>query len=89
MENLEIPEASGTLASRKFILTVSTILLITAVSILAVWFPAIPAVLPTFIGGILGVLSLYMTGNIMNKYVVGKQLTETKGPETIKKEGTK
>ena len=40
----------------------------------AIVYPSIVAILPTFAGGILGVLSLYMTGNIMNKFVVGKNI---------------
>jgi len=59
--------------SRKFILTIMALALLTGVALLSVKYAAIVAILPTFVGGILGVLSLYFTGNVMNKYVVGKQ----------------
>lgn len=82
-------EAQGKLSSRKFIATVMSLVLITGVSVASIWSTAIPSILPTFIGGIMGVLSLYMTGNVANKFVVGKQQVEvetTKVKEAAKKE---
>lgn len=70
----EIPEASGSPNSRKFFLTVGCIALLTFLCLLSVFYPALSAILPVFIGGLLGILSLYFTGNIANKYVVGKVL---------------
>lgn len=55
--------------SRKFFLTVFCILLLTVVCILGIWFPMLPAILPTFVGGILGILSLYFTGNVLQKHI--------------------
>jgi hypothetical protein len=64
----------GGYGSRKFLLTIIGLLLVTLVAVLSVGFPGIIAVMPTFTGGILAILSLYFTGNVMNKYVTGKQL---------------
>lgn len=70
----------GSYSSRKFILTIFTIILLTTVSLAGIIYPAVVAILPTFVGGLLGILSLYFTGNVVNKYVAGKNLqnlTET------------
>jgi hypothetical protein len=48
----------------------------TCVSLGGVWFPAIASVLPVFTGGILGILSLYFTGNIMSQYVTGNNINK-------------
>ena len=72
----------GSLSSRKFLLTILGLLLITVVTMTTVKFPAVAAVLPTFIGGILGVLSLYFAGNVVAKQITGnniKKLTEHEG----------
>lgn len=56
-------------------------MLVTGVAVSTVWFPAVQAVFPTFIGGILGIVSLYFTGNVANKFVVGKTEVEMKATE--------
>lgn len=66
----------GSFASRKFLLTLVCILLLSGVSLSGVLFPAIVAILPTFVGGLLGIVSLYFTGNIMNKFVVGNNIAK-------------
>jgi len=71
-----IPEAGGSYGSRKFILTLLGLFLVTALAAMGAFFPAVPAILPTFVGGVLGVLSLYFTGNVVNKYVVGKTMVQ-------------
>lgn len=58
--------------SRKFLLTISTLILITAMAVFGMYVPSIQGVFPTYIGGILGILSLYFTGNVMTKWVVNK-----------------
>ena len=58
--------------SRKFILTIVALMLVTGISTASIWYPGIQAVLPSFIGGILGILSLYFGGNVASKYVNGK-----------------
>lgn len=77
----EIPEATGTYKSRKFVLTTIGLVLITVVTIMGTFFPTLPSIMPTFTGGILGVLSLYFTGNVVNKWVVGKTLTQQENDE--------
>ena len=72
----EIPEMSGTYKSRKFILALIAVILVTIVSVLSIWATVIPSILPSFIGGILGILSLYYAGNVSQKYVVGKQMVQ-------------
>ena len=79
-----IPEAGGLYKSRKFILTLMGLILITLLTILSGWLPVIPTVLPTFVGGMLGILSLYFAGNVGNKYIVGKTLVSEKEDETTK-----
>jgi len=71
----------GSFASRKFLLTVFSIILLTIVSLAGIIYPAVAAILPTFIGGLLGILSLYFTGNLMNKYVAGKNVKNLQEPE--------
>lgn len=73
---------TGPYNGRKFILTIASIVLITAYSIVAGFYVGLRENLSSFIGGVLGVLSLYFTGNVMNKLVVGKvaaQLTTASG----------
>jgi hypothetical protein len=72
----KIPEMKGPYSSRKFVLTIISICLITAVAMSSAWISVIPTILPAFIGGILGTLSLYLGGNVANKFVVGKQMVE-------------
>lgn len=56
--------------SRKYKLAQLAILLITCVALLGVKYAAVSAVLPTFVGGILGVLGLYFSGNVAQKVFV-------------------
>jgi hypothetical protein len=63
--------------SRKFFLTIGCIVVVTTVSLLGIWFPAIEAILPTFIGGVLGILGLYFGGNVGAKWVIGKTVAQT------------
>lgn len=58
---------------RKYTLTLIGLFLITAVTCTSIKFAVIQGVLPTFIGGILGVLGLYHGANVGTKYVAGKQ----------------
>ena len=66
----------GSFGSRKFLLTLFCILLLTAVALGATIFPSIVAILPTFAGGLLGLVSLYFTGNLMNKHIVGNNISK-------------
>lgn len=67
---------TGSYDSRKFILTIVGTVLITAFSIVAGFIKALPPILPTFIGGVLGVLSLYFGVNVVNKAIVGNIATK-------------
>lgn len=67
----EVDHNDGAYKSRKFVLTLLGLILLTGVSLCALKFPPVVAVLPTFTGGIIGVLSLYFTGNVMAKHVNG------------------
>lgn len=72
----------GSFGSRKFIMAIFSIILLTTLALTGIIYPAVAAILPTFVGGLLGILSLYFTGNVVNKYVVGKNLNglpETEG----------
>jgi hypothetical protein len=68
----EVVAGDGSFASRKFLLTVGSLFLVTGMALLGGRYTGIAAILPTFIGGILGILSLYLTGSIASKYFVGK-----------------
>ena len=65
------PEDGG-MVSRKFLLTVLSLLILTGIAILAANYSAVATIFPTFVGGLLGVLSVYFTGNVVTKHVVGK-----------------
>lgn len=73
----------GAFKSRKFLLTILAVILITAVAVLSIWFSTIISIMPTFIGGVLGVLSLYFTGNVMSKHVTGNNIVKL---ETVKRD---
>jgi len=63
--------------SRKFFLTILSVLVLVLFSLMSIWFTAVAAILPSFIGGLLGILSLYFTGNVANKYVLGKVINNS------------
>lgn len=60
--------------SRKFLLALLALVLVTGVSIGGIWSTALAGVMPSFISGILGVLALYFAGNVSNSYVATKVL---------------
>jgi len=65
------------LLSRKFLLTLFSLLLISAFSLLSIKYTIIQSLLSIFISGVLGILSLYFGGNITSKWVNNKfPLTE-------------
>jgi membrane protein DedA with SNARE-associated domain len=74
------------LKGRKFLLTVLSIFLITGMSVGTAFLETLQVVFPAFIGGILGILSLYFTGNIANKYVVNKIPCQQSKPKEEKEE---
>lgn len=63
-----------TYSSRKFLMALLAMLLVTIVSLFGGKWAGIAGILPIFIGGILGILSIYLTGNVANKYVISKYM---------------
>ena len=59
-------------SSRKFLLTLIGLILISIFTAGAAKNPSLEGILPTFIGGILGTLSLYFGANIGAKWTIGK-----------------
>lgn len=68
--------------SRKFVVTIISLGLITTITALTIPFPSLATHLATFIGGIIGSMSVYMGGNVANKFVVSKALPSTIVPTT-------
>ena len=62
----------GSYRSRKFFLTLLSFIIIIIMTLLCLKYEPLIGVLPTFIGGILGVLSVYFTGNVAAKFVLKK-----------------
>ncbi len=56
-------------ASRKFVLTLIALGLLVAAGIGAALSTVLAGLLPTLIGGIIGIISVYMTGNVINKSI--------------------
>lgn len=70
------PSRKEALASRKFLLAIISIMLLTLMSYLGISSPAVQGILPSFNSGLLGVLGLYFAGNVVNKHIVGKQVQD-------------
>jgi len=66
----------GRMSSRKFLLTLLGLTLITIVTMLTAIYPALAAVMPTFIAGVMGTLSIYFTGNVVTKHIVGNNIAK-------------
>ena len=62
----------GGFKSRKLLLCILGIVIITGITCLSILYPTLSNVLPTFSGSIIAIISLYLTGNITNKYVINK-----------------
>ncbi len=60
--------------SRKFLLTIGALVLITIFGLIGIRYSSIEGIYPTFIGGVIGIVSIYLTGNVASKYVVGKNI---------------
>lgn len=58
--------------SRKLHFSLLCLALITLGFVMAAYFPAAQAMYVQYVAGILGVLTLYLGGNVGNKYVVAK-----------------
>ncbi len=66
--------------SRKFVTTIAGLLLVSAVFFSTVWLPMLVGLYPTYVGAVIGILGVYMGGNVANKYVVGKQTSNLLQP---------
>lgn len=62
--------------SRKYRLALVSLLLITASWIMSGLLPGLAQMFSELITGIMGILMLYFTGNVSNKFVVGRHLVE-------------
>ena len=72
-------------SSRKFYLSILALILIISLTLIGLWSPAMIGLLPTSIGGILGVLGLYFAGNITAAHVAQKYLNNIiNKPEEVK-----
>lgn len=80
-KNSRLTLADGAFYSRKFLLTLLGLGLITIVGLVGLGSANIMGIFPTFIGGVLGVLSLYFTGNVVTKHVMGKHLQQPTPPQ--------
>lgn len=63
--------------SRKYKLALISLLLITGAWCAAGLLPGLGHIFSELITGVMGILMLYFTGNVGNKFVVGRHLVET------------
>lgn len=73
----------GKIVSRKFAIALISICLMTGVTVGGFWFAPVVGLLPTLVGGILGALGLYLTGNVVDKHVIGKNVVSFEGSKTV------
>ena len=62
--------------SRKFTLTIISLCILIAMTIASQYMSIVQGLYPTFVGGLLGILSSYFCGNIAHKYVINKTMTQ-------------
>jgi hypothetical protein len=72
---------------RKYSLALLGIFVLTFMSVLALYSGVVASILPTFIGGLLGLLGLYFSGNIANKHVTGRNERQGQVQPQDNKEG--
>lgn len=72
--------SDGKMTSRKFLLTLLSLALITIVTMLTALYPPLAAVMPTFVAGIMGTLSVYFTGNVVAKHITGNNIAKLTDP---------
>ncbi len=71
-EHTVIDTEDGGWLSRKFLLIIFAMLLITGGGLLSMYSPVFLELYATFIGGILGAVGLYFTSNVSHKFLAGK-----------------
>lgn len=64
----------GSYASRKFLLTLFSVVLLGTVGILSLWFPSAKDALTPMATGIVAILGVYFTGNVASKFVATKAI---------------
>ena len=82
--NQALDKTDGGKSSRKFLLTVVTMIILCLMVVLGLFHPTVIPLFPTFVGGLLGVLGLYFSGNVANKAIIGNniaRLNEQEGEE--------
>lgn len=75
--NLDIRD--GGFWSRKLLYSIGTSVAIVGGGFLAAYVDGFRPIYETYIGGLMGVLALYLGVNVGNKFVVGKNLAATGG----------
>jgi hypothetical protein len=69
---MDSPAKDRVYSSRKFIITIFCMILICAGGLLAMHVPSFAPMYATYIGGILGALGLFITGNVSNDFLNNK-----------------
>lgn len=59
-------------SSRKFVVTILCVVLIALGGLICVKLPAFAGIYPSYIGGILGMAGIYLTGNVANDFLNNK-----------------
>lgn len=82
-KDTKITLTDGAFYSRKFLLTLVGLALVTVIGVVGLDSINVTAIFPTFIGGVLGILSLYFTGNVVAKHLMGKHIVSMQQQTTI------
>ena len=70
----QLPEVDETYTSRKFLFAVGTSVAMLAAWLITAFFPVFRVGLEVLFGGLLGVLTLYLTGNVASSHLIGKNV---------------
>lgn len=80
MDHLKLFLADGGLTSRKFILALICLVALCGFVGVAVHWAGVIGLFPEYVGGVLGVLSIYVTGNAAGRWAVAKHLGDKLAP---------
>lgn len=69
--------------SKKYRLAIISLTLITLGWVAGNWMPVLASSFSELMTGIMGVLMLYYTGNVGNKFVVGRHMVEAQKATTV------
>jgi len=84
MKHLDLRD--GGFKSRKYLFSVLALFLIFLGGVLAALYPAISAVYPTMVTGLVTVTGVYLTGNAVSKNITTKAILATPATELAKPE---